>query len=187
MLDKIKQIKYNRMKPVEKWVYYILTDLEEYYHPNYPDNKYYKNKGILLFNHNENSGHFWCHYGHFWSVLDWKFNLSTDEIRILLKRMIVEYVIKKEPNELNSDRTNDSILDNLDNKNLIKKELIVENVTGYGTDWKDEKLIKKELIPIRDLQGILLTAESDLIKKEIDPIPLENGWHEEHENKLIKK
>jgi hypothetical protein len=162
MLNKIKQIKYNRMKPVEKWVYYIFTDLEEYYHPNYPDNKYYKHKGILLFNHNENSGHFWCHYRNFWFVLEWKFSLSTDEIRILLKRMIVEYVIKKEVKSVNHGNLND-----IEYKNLIKKELIVENVTGYGTDWKDEKLIKKELIPIRDLQGILLTAESDLIKKDL--------------------
>jgi len=170
------------MKPVEKWVYYILTDLEEYYHPNYPDNKYYKNKGILLFNHNENSGHFWCHYGHFWSVLDWKFGLSTDEIRILLKRMIEEYVIKKEFYVDSSNAIFEMDLDR--NKELIKKELIVENVTGYGTDWKDEKLIKKELIPIRDLQGILLTAESDLIKKDLI---VENVTDFRDKKELIKK
>lgn len=222
MLDKIRQIKYNRMKPEERWIYNILTNLEEYYHPKYSNNRYYKHKDILLFNHNQNSGHFWCHYSNFWSVLEWKFSLTNDEIRVLIKRMVEEYIIKKDIQELNSDRPNDSILDNLgykggliknelvrnfvaylDEDKLVKKDLIVENVTGYGPDWKDGKLIKKdfyvdssdaifdsELDRNKELIAAYVTefrGKKGLIKKGVIPQEDRQGVLLTAESDLVKK
>jgi hypothetical protein len=95
MIEKIKKIKYLRMKPEERFVFDIVTNVVEYYHLKYP-NKYYKHNNILLFNYNLINGEFWCHYNKFWSVLESKFNLNYQQIQSLVKYMVEEHLIQKD-------------------------------------------------------------------------------------------
>lgn len=95
MIDKIKKIKYSRMKPEERHCYDIFTNLEEYYHPKYP-NKYYKYNDVLLFDYNIKNGYFWCHYNRFWLVLESKFDMKYEQIQSLVKYMVEEHLICKD-------------------------------------------------------------------------------------------
>lgn len=79
--EKIKQIKYLRLKPEERFVLDHLTDLEEYTHINHPNSIFYKKNDILLFEWNKETGYFWCDYNNFWSILEKTYKIDSLEIQ----------------------------------------------------------------------------------------------------------
>jgi len=96
MLDKIKKIKYHRMHPEERYCYDIFTNLVEYYHPSYPNKKYYKHNNVLLFDYNLENGYFGCHYRKFWSILENEFSMNYQQVQSFVKLMVEEHIIKKD-------------------------------------------------------------------------------------------
>ena len=79
--EKIKLIKYLRLKPSDRFILDHLTDLEEYTHNKYPNSTFYKKNDILFFEWNKSNGYFWCDYVNFWSVLESKYNLDYQKIK----------------------------------------------------------------------------------------------------------
>ena len=102
--NKIKQIKYLRLKPEERFILDCLTDLVEYIHYHHLEYIFYKKHDDILFQWNQKDGYFYCSYTNFWSILQSKYNLKYDEIKILVKYMVEEYLIKKDI--ISTDQTN---------------------------------------------------------------------------------
>jgi len=183
MLDKIKKIKLHRMKPEERFVYEIFTNLVEYYHPDYPNNRYYKYNDELLFNHNLNNGYFWCHHNKFWIILEEKVGLHYREIQDLVKKTVKEQLYcKKNTIPFNRGRV---ILEEME-VDLIQKK--IEPLIGNTEIELEKELIKKELIPKCETETYMLLSENELIKKEIQPHATNNvEKHLELTKQLIKK
>jgi hypothetical protein len=57
--NKIKEIKWARLSPAERFLYPIFNDLTEYYIYNKSDSVYYKYKGETHFKHDKKNGVFW--------------------------------------------------------------------------------------------------------------------------------
>ena len=94
--QKIKQIKYLRLKPEERFILNILNNLEEYTHKDFPTSIFYKKDNVLLFEWEQKTGYFWCDDLNFWLILKSKYNLKYDEIKTLVKYMVEEHLIKKD-------------------------------------------------------------------------------------------
>jgi len=92
--EKIKQIKYSRLKLEEIFVLNHITDTEKYIHKDYPTSIFYKKDNVLLFEWNQKNGYFYCSYTKFWSILQSKYNLNYNEIKSLIKRLVEEHLIK---------------------------------------------------------------------------------------------
>jgi len=180
MLDKIKRIKYARMKPEERYIFDIVTNVVEYYHKDFPDNKFYKHNDVLMFDYNTKNGNFWCQYDKFWKILVEKFNLNYNQAQSLVKFMVEEHLINNvRPcygfNEMEKNIKKEI---HLINEAKFLKHLIFKQVK--------DKLIKKEVRPTCNGANILPWVEG-LNLKEITPLlstTLEDSWKEIH---LIKK
>jgi len=133
--QKIKQIKYLRLKPEERFILNILNNLEEYTHKDFPTSIFYKKDNILLFEYNENSGIFWCDDSNFWTILRKKYNLKYEQIKILIKYMVEEHLIK-------NDITLSPIPTSSDN--LIKKYFITIQ-PSIGLQYVNNYLIKSNI------------------------------------------
>lgn len=206
MIDKIRKIKYLRMKPEERFVYDIITNLVEYYHKEYPDNKYYKHNDVLLFDYNTKNGNFWCQYSKFWQVLVEKYDLNYNQTQSLVKFMVEEYLINDKTipsygfNEMekiiadNKIKTINDIITN-DNGigNLIKKILRPFKKEKLVTPKMEESLIIKDVKPTCTGSNILpLVDNKSLTKKEANVTfssEVYNGFdhHNTIKNQLIKK
>ncbi len=159
MIDKIRKIKYLRMKPEERFVFDIVTNVVEYYHKEYPDNKYYKHNDVLLFDYNTKNGNFWCQYSKFWQILTNKFNLEYKEIQTLVKFMVEEHLIN---NVIPSYGFNE--MEKIITDNKIKKiNDIITNDNGFGN------LIKKILRPFKKEKLVTPKMEESLIIKDVKP------------------
>jgi len=137
MVDKIKKIKFHRMKPSERFVYEIFNNLVEYYHPEYPNNRYYKYNGELLFNHNLSNGYFWCHHNKFWRILEEEAKLNYNQIQDLVISM-VEGCLNQKTLPFSGSGTLKYV-----EKGLIK----IEPLIGGTERELEEELIKKEIQP----------------------------------------
>lgn len=111
--DKIRQIKYLRMKPEERFVYEIFSNLECYVFDNRPESFFYKHNGLLIFDLNVKTCIFWCDHKTYWNILTYKYNISYDDVIILTKKMLKQYITEKDVNiRLVKDYSGINIIDN---------------------------------------------------------------------------
>ena len=166
MIEKIRKIKYSMMKPEERYVYDIFTNLVEYYHNDYKNNRYYKHNDVLLFEFNTKNGNFWCHYNKFWSVLKLEFDLNYEQIQYLVKHMVEEHLICKDitPRDISS-HTFYSV-----EEHLICKDITPDSGVDRLTVQVEEHLICKDITPLRTISVTSSGVEEHLICKDIKPI-----------------
>ena len=88
----IKELKYRRLKPEEKFLVDILLNLTEYKSNKYNNYIFYMNDDEVLFRYNLINGNFAVHYGKVWSILQSKFNIKYVEIYILIKCMVEKHL-----------------------------------------------------------------------------------------------
>lgn len=184
--DKIKLIKYHRLKPVERYCYDIFTNLEEYVHKDYPTFTFYKKDDILLFDYNSKNGYFWCDYNKFWNILLSVYKLNEIEIKVLVKSMVEEHIIKKELKIIPNNRLlNKSDIENL-KQNNINGGLICSPVdlVKTGDGWspiKNNPNLKEgdlnKITSIRKGESKIKGKEEDLITVGVDF--MENVWNKD--------
>lgn len=96
MIDKIRHIKYSRLKLEERYVLDVINNLTSYINNDYPFSIFFKNNNITLFQWDYKTGYFWCNYTDFWSILQSKFNMDYFDVKNLIKYMISEFLLKSE-------------------------------------------------------------------------------------------
>jgi hypothetical protein len=167
MLDKIKRIKYNRMKPEERYVYDIFTNLVEYHYKDDINDVYYKHNNVIMFNFKLNSGDFWCDHYNFWSFLQHEYHLNYEQISILVKGMVEEHLIKKDIKPF----ANEYIISVGKDEHLIKKDVTPIGGSEISSEGMEEHLIKKDVTPISLQNGFIssVMVEEHLIKKDVTP------------------
>ncbi len=164
MLDKIKRIKYARMKPEERFVFDIVTNVVEYYHKDFTDNKFYKHNDVLMFDYNTKNGNFWCQYNQFWKILVEKFNLNYNQTQSLVKFMVEEHLIN---NVIPSYGFNEMEKNIKKEIHLIKEAKFLKHLIFKQVK---DKLIKK-VEPTCSGSNILPWVDNkNLIKKEVNII-----------------
>ena len=92
--NKIKQLKYLRFKPEEKWFLNILFNLKGYTSDTYPVSEtiFYKKDNNILFVYDLKTKIFYCSYENMWVILESEFDLKNQEIVILIKNMTEEHL-----------------------------------------------------------------------------------------------
>ena len=158
--EKIRQIKYSRLKPEELFILKNLTDLEEYIHVEYPNSIFYKKDDALMFEWNQKNGMFWCNYHKFWSVLKSSFNIGNNEIKLLVKYMVEEYLIKK---DITPKQLIQSKIDFVE-EHLVKKDITPKMGCNLPSDVMEDYLIKKDIIPEIGFFTTLSLVKDDLIR-----------------------
>lgn len=96
--DKIKEIKYLRMKPEERFVLDIINDLEECYHPKYDNLIFFRKNLNLIFRYDIENGDLWCNYEHIWRILEKRFELKYEDIQFLIKYMLEKHLFNNSIN-----------------------------------------------------------------------------------------
>jgi hypothetical protein len=205
MIDKIRKIKYLRMKPEERYVYDIVTNLVEYYHPSYLHKKYYKHNDELLFDYNLENGYFGCHYRKFWSILENDFSMNYQQVQSFVKLMVEEHIIKKDVTTLlNKLLSAEGVEEHIIKKDvttqcrsgcylgLVEEHIIKKDVTtGLSktvlTGKVEEHIIKKDVTPFVPVECYFDIKGQDIIKKEVKPIGIPRLKETESEKDLIKK
>jgi len=92
LTDKIKYIKFSRMKPEEQYIYNIIIDLVHLQHKEQPIFQYYEYKGKLLFGYSLKTKRFWHDYS-FKKSITKKFNIDDYQFYLLMKKMFETYLI----------------------------------------------------------------------------------------------
>ena len=168
--DRIRLIKYHRMKPEERFLYDIFVDLDTYIHKDYPTFIFFKRGNDLLFDYNFKNGYFWCDHSKIWHVLQIKYGLTERFIRPLIIKMVKDYLFKNMINptfirwdsDLSSDKKKE-----LKKSNSIGLDLLIN---PEAETWKwfskkrftDDDLIRQEITP---KSAIIINQE--LINKKL--------------------
>lgn len=88
----IKKLKFNRLKPEERFFIPFLYGLVEYTSDKYPDSILFKKDNKYLFVYNLKDFSFIIYYNKIWMVLESKFNLNHNEIKKLTSRLVYKYL-----------------------------------------------------------------------------------------------
>lgn len=93
MIDKIRLIKYLRLKPEQKYLLDILNNLKLSIDNKYPHSIFFNNNDIMLFQWDYKNGYFWCNYNDIWHKLEVKYNLGYFEVKYLIKNIINDFLL----------------------------------------------------------------------------------------------
>ena len=118
----IKEIKYSRLKPEERFLINMLLNLKEYVSDRYPDFIFYKKDNEILFHYNLKSHVFFCDYNKIWSIFETKYHLNDNKIKELIKGIVEEYLKFK-------NVTPNMVLTSADAE--VEKHLKLKDVTPY--------------------------------------------------------
>lgn len=88
IVDKIKKIKYSRLKPEERFLYEKLKGIERFTNNKYPKSIFWINNGIVLFEQELNTKSLWCNYDEIWSIITNKYNYNYFGTQSFIKRTI---------------------------------------------------------------------------------------------------
>jgi hypothetical protein len=86
----------NEEKDYEIWFKTMLNDLNVSRSTIISYYLIYKKNGIALYNYDEKNNNFWIDHDKIWSVFESKFHLNYDEIKLLTKGMMEEYLNLKD-------------------------------------------------------------------------------------------
>ena len=91
--DKIKQIKYARLKPEELWLIKILTNVKSSTSVG-SSMIFYKLDGEKLFQYcrDNNRNIIYCSYDNIWFVLLNNYKLTREECRVIFNKLITRYL-----------------------------------------------------------------------------------------------
>ena len=95
MLDKIKQIKYSRLKEEEKFLLSIIDGTEPFISDRYPKSIFWKKDGKVLLEQDFENGWLRLSYTLIWSVFQGKFRYSYTDAQILTTNLINNYFKNK--------------------------------------------------------------------------------------------
>lgn len=93
MIDKIRLIKYLRLKPEQKYLLDILNNLKLSRDNKYPHSIFFNNNDIMLFQWDYKTGYFWCNYNDIWHKLEVKYDLGYFEVKYLIKNIINDFLL----------------------------------------------------------------------------------------------
>lgn len=85
---KIRQVKLARMKPVEKYLYEIFSNLNVY---KFNDTIYYKNNNKIILEYNNIDRILWC-YTDVWKKLKSNFDIAYHEIKKIIEHWVVIFI-----------------------------------------------------------------------------------------------
>ena len=90
----LKKIKYNRLKPEERFLVDIFNNCKEYIDDKrYKDIVFYKNGSKVLFSFDKKELIFRCNYDEIWNVLEKKYKLyNYDKLKLLVSKYAEEYL-----------------------------------------------------------------------------------------------
>jgi hypothetical protein len=88
--NKIKEIKWARLSPAERFLYPIFNGLTEHYLDNKPDSVFYKYKDEVYFKYDMKNNVFWFSYDKINQVLESKYDINYLEQREIIKDMMWE-------------------------------------------------------------------------------------------------
>ena len=92
IIDKIKKIKYSRLKPEERFLEDIFCNLKEKVSDNNQNSIFYVLNDEVLFEYGVRNKYFWCHYSKIWKVLRTKYRFSYQEDCELIKGMVWKHL-----------------------------------------------------------------------------------------------
>ena len=119
MLEKIKQIKINRLKPEEIFLLKILSEVKSYTCDQFKEYVYYKlNEDYILFRYTKNTKEFIVDEIKIWKILQSKYHLNRTQIHLLIKENVKNYLNLKNVNNIGSGITIGHLA--LNNLKLIK-------------------------------------------------------------------
>ena len=85
--DRIKQIKYLRLKPEERFLLEMMNGIKPFTSKNYPESVFWKKDDDILFEQDYKNGWLRCNYNRIWLVLSKKYEYSYSEIQSFVKRI----------------------------------------------------------------------------------------------------
>jgi hypothetical protein len=87
----IRDLKYRRMKPEERFMFEMFEGVEIYNSDKYADYELYKKNGDIIVEYDLTIGYFYCCYFKIWSVFVTKFNFNYKQISEFIKGWVVEH------------------------------------------------------------------------------------------------
>lgn len=86
--DKVRLIKYLRLKPEERFLFDIIDGIEIYEQDKFPNSVFWKKDGIILFEQDFTNGWLRCNYKLIWNVLQKKYGYSFNDTKNFISRII---------------------------------------------------------------------------------------------------
>lgn len=90
-----QEIRYKRLKPEKRFLIDILSNIKIVKYKEYPESEYYKLNDNILFQQGLKNEYFWVDYYKIWSVLELKYGLNNQEIKVLIKDTVWETLKRK--------------------------------------------------------------------------------------------
>ena len=86
--DKIRQIKYLRLKPEERFLIEMVDGIESFISKKYPQSIFWKKNDIILFEQDFKNGWLRCNYELIWSVLQNKYGYKYTDTQSFIKKWV---------------------------------------------------------------------------------------------------
>lgn len=83
-IDKIRKIKYSRLKPEVIFIMNKLSNLDQYSHYKFPSSIFYKEGNIVMFRYDKADKTIYCNNEHFWKILKETFKIDYPQIYLLI-------------------------------------------------------------------------------------------------------
>ena len=85
----------NKEKEIVEFILTKIKDLTLFIDDMHNSHNYMNSKGEIIFEQDEENERLWVRYQDFWSVLEDKYSLTYDDIRVIIKSMVeTTYKIK---------------------------------------------------------------------------------------------
>ena len=91
MLDKIKRIKYNRLKEEEKFIIEIINVVKPFTSDKYPESVFWKKNDTILFEQDFKNGFLRVNNKYIWSVLVFKYGYNFNDVQPFIKEVVGKY------------------------------------------------------------------------------------------------
>lgn len=143
IVEKIKSIKFSRLKPEEVYIIKILNNLEIYKFKILPFCMVFKYNGIIMFEYNISNKFFRCNKIYIFDLIKDKYNLTYIDTIDLIKKIVKNHLINDNITIINDLKI---FISDTNKYGLQEKDLIKINLADhYMNDIDEINLIKTEL------------------------------------------
>lgn len=164
--DKIKQIKYLRLKPEERFLLEQLEGLESFTLDKYPESIFWEKNGVVIFEQDFKNGWLRCNYDKIWSVFSYKYGYNYDDTQSFMKRVIEKDTKLNGLTPRAYRRRTKALVDKDTKLSGLTPDLY--SVTAQGTVENDTKL--NGLTPYRNISINEIMVEKDTKLSGLIPI-----------------